>query len=217
MLKDKDIREPLFEYLEAAFGKVRIFEEKVMGGSRADILMVTESALVGIEIKSDADTYERLFSQVKDYNSFFDYNCVVVGSSHAHHVEEHIPSWWGIIVVEEAEGHIDFYYLRKMQENPSKVPLKKQLGFLWRPELSHIQEINSMHKYEGKSKAFVTDKILETVEPGLLKRQLCDELFERDYELIAERINQYRRAHGRKSRKKKSGARLGKSIKKMRG
>jgi len=28
MLKDKDIREPLFDFLEEQFGKVRIIEEK---------------------------------------------------------------------------------------------------------------------------------------------------------------------------------------------
>lgn len=32
MLHDKDIREPLFEYLEETHGKIRIIEEKNMGG-----------------------------------------------------------------------------------------------------------------------------------------------------------------------------------------
>lgn len=53
--RDKDIREPLFEYLEEKYGKIRIIEEKMMGRSRADVVMVTEDALVGLEIKSDAD------------------------------------------------------------------------------------------------------------------------------------------------------------------
>ena len=59
-LYDKDIREPLFFFLEETYGKVRFFEEKIIGKSRADIMMVTEGALIGIEIKSDADTYARL-------------------------------------------------------------------------------------------------------------------------------------------------------------
>ena len=73
-LYDRDIREPLFEFLEERFGKLRILEEKVMGGSRADVVMVTETELFGIEIKSDADTYARLESQVRDYDRYFDYN-----------------------------------------------------------------------------------------------------------------------------------------------
>ena len=53
MLYDKDIREPLFEFLEESYGKIRILEEQVMGQSRADIVMVVPDALYGIEIKSD--------------------------------------------------------------------------------------------------------------------------------------------------------------------
>ena len=68
MMYDKDIREPLFEFLEEYYGKVRIIEEKKMGRSRADVVMVLPSAVCGLEIKSDADTYARLSRQVKDYD-----------------------------------------------------------------------------------------------------------------------------------------------------
>ena len=40
MLRDKDIREPLFDFLEGMYGKIRILEEKQIGKSRADIVMV---------------------------------------------------------------------------------------------------------------------------------------------------------------------------------
>ena len=40
MLRDKDIREPLFYFLEEMCGKIRILEEKQIGKSRADIVMV---------------------------------------------------------------------------------------------------------------------------------------------------------------------------------
>ena len=96
MLHDKDIREPLFEYLEELYGKIRIIEEKTMGRSRADIVMVTTESLFGIEIKSDADTYARLDRQVKDYDKYYDYNIAVVGSSHGIHIKEHIPGYWDI-------------------------------------------------------------------------------------------------------------------------
>ena len=42
-------------------------------------MLVLEEKLIGVEIKSDADTYARLARQVKDYNKFFDYNYVLVG------------------------------------------------------------------------------------------------------------------------------------------
>ena len=194
MLYDKDIREPLFDFLEAYYGKIRIIEEKRMGRSRVDVVMVTPSSVVGIEIKSDADTYARLKRQVKDYNQSFDYNYVAAGSSHAMHIEEHVPDWWGIITVEQADGAADFYVLRKPRENP-KVDAKKKLSLLWRPELAHIQELNHMPKYRQKSKQFVIEKILLSVPQDILREQISQELFERDYTQIEELIRDYKRKH----------------------
>ena len=195
MLKDKDIREPLFEFLEETYGKVRIIEEKQIGKSRADIMMVLEDSLMGIEIKSDADTYARLERQVKDYNRFFDYCVIAVGSSHALHVDEHVPEFWGIITIEEKGEGLDFYIKRQPLPNPKrekKVKLRNQLSFLWRPELAHIQEINGMPKSKVKSKLFVIGKIMEKVELATLKQQISTELFERDYTTIEQRIAEYK-------------------------
>lgn len=192
MLLDKDIREPLFEYLEEQHEKVRILEEKTMGRSRADVVMVLEEEVVGVEIKSDADTYARLSRQVKDYDRFFDRNLVVVGTSHAHHVAEHIPDYWGIITVEEQGENCDFYMLREALENPKKKMLHK-IRLLWRPELAHIQEINGMPAYRQKSKDFVQKKILEKIPEEVLQKQISDELFERDYTTIQETIRKFKR------------------------
>jgi hypothetical protein len=97
---------------------------------------------------------------------------------------------------------------REMQAN-AKVNLKKQLSLLWRPELAHIQSLNGMAKYthrasrdawpaggrtfrtlkyKEKSKKFVIEKIEEKVPM---------ELFERDYNLIAEQIQEFRIREGR--------------------
>ncbi len=180
MLYDKDIREPLFDFLETRYDKVRVIEEKQMGRSRADLVMVLPDALVGIEIKSDADTYARLTRQVKDYDQFFDANYVVVGTRHAMHIEEHVPEWWGIITVEEEDGAADFYVLRRARENP-KVNWKRKLSLLWRAELARIQAKNMLPRYSGKSRAFVAQKILEHVPLEILRPQISEELFERDY------------------------------------
>lgn len=192
MLYDKDIREPLFDFLEETYGKIRIIEEKQMGRSRADVVMVMPSALCGIEIKSDADTYARLSRQVRDYNQYYDYNYIVAGTSHAGHVAEHVPEWWGIITVELQEGRVDFYLLREPKENP-KVNWNRKMSLLWRPELAHIQELNKLPKYKEKSKSFVIEKILLKVEKEKLREQISEELFERDYNEIEEKIKKYRK------------------------
>jgi len=77
------------------------------------------------------------------------------------------------------------------------------LSFLWRPELAHIQEINGMYKYAERSKAFVREKILETVDNDTLIKQITDELFERDYTTVVEKINEYREKNGQKKRRRK--------------
>lgn len=196
MLYDKDIREPLFYFLEEYFGKIRIFEEKRMGRSRADIVMVAPRALYGIEIKSDADTYARLKRQVKDYNQYYNYNYVVVGTKHALHIKEHVPEWWGIITVELIDEKPDFYILRKESENP-KLNMKKKMTILWRPELAHIQKINQMPEYRQKSKLFVIDKISERVPKSILEEQISQELFERDYTEIQDIIKNYKKEQKR--------------------
>ena len=191
MLYDKDIREPLFDYLEERYGKARMIEEKQMGRSRADIVMVLPGELAGIEIKSDADTYARLKRQVKDYDRFFDRNYVVAGSTHAMHIGEHVPEYWGIISVEQMEEGVDFYMIREAARNP-KMELELKLRILWWPELAHIQAICGMAKYGGKSKEFVRNKIAEGVPAEILNELISEELFERDYTEIRREIEEFR-------------------------
>ncbi len=192
LIHDKDIREPLFDFLEETYGKIRILEEKMMGRSRADVVMVTETGLYGIEIKSDADSYTRLSRQIKDYDKYYDFNIAVVGTTHAGSIKEHVPEWWGVITVEEVDGVLDFYYYRKPEKNP-KVDMKQKISILWRPELAHIQELNGMYKYSDKSKKYVTERILDTVPEDILTKQICEELFERDYTRIEETLNAFRK------------------------
>lgn len=207
ILYDKDIREPLFEFLEEVYGKVRIIEEKSMGKSRADVVMVTPDLLYGIEIKSDADTYARLKRQIRDYDLYYDCNYAVVGTSHAMHIGEHLPAWWGIITAELVENKVDFYIMRRPRQSP-KLDWKRKIDILWRPELAHIQELNGLPKYKERSKLFVQEKLLEKVPLDILQMQLCEELFERDYTEIGEKIQEFRKQNGKRARRKRKPARL---------
>ena len=198
---DKDIREPLFEFLEDQYGKIRIIEEKMMGRSRADVVMVTEKSLVGLEIKSDADTYARLSRQVKDYSRYFDFNFVVVGTSHANHIAEHVPGHFGIITVEYVQDSLDFYILRKPQKSPD-LDMSLKIQILWRPELCHLLDRNSLPAYKQKSKQYVRKVLLDRVEKEVLNRQISEALFERDYNTIEEQIEEFRREKTKPGRKR---------------
>ena len=215
MLLDKDIREPLFDFLEERYGKIRILEEKTIGRSRADVMMVLPSKLVGIEIKSDADSYARLRRQVEDYDLYFDANIVVVGSTHAAHVAEHVPETWGIISVEEvADEQVvsdeqetinrkphglnpDFYVVREMRDNP-KAELERTIRVLWRPELANIQKKYGLPAYKEKSKEFVRQVIVERLPEEIVHEQISEALFERDYTMLVEQIQTYRQEQAAK-------------------
>lgn len=182
MLYDKDIREPLFDYLEDTYGKCRIFEEKVMGRARADVVVVLPHEIIGLEIKSSVDTYDRLKGQVRNYNLYCDRNYIVTGLRHAKHVHEHVPVHWGILCIYEDNHKIIIDVIREASPNP-KVKAATQFSWAWRNELDALLLQNHLPKYRQKSKAFVVGKLLEKVPLDELKRQFCEELFERDYTL----------------------------------
>lgn len=205
ILYDHNIREPLFFFLESVYGKVRILEEKNTGDARADAVMILENLVCGIEIKSDADSYARLASQVANYDLYYDANFVIIGLSHLHHIEEHVPSWWGIITAEFDQGKIEFYIERHPQPNPNMDP-KRKLSLLWRPELNHILEQSNLPAYRQKSKDFVQNVLLERVDRSLLWHLVSEELFERDYTMISQTINAYRKTQGKAPRRKKRHA-----------
>lgn len=47
-----------------------------------------------------------------------------------------------------------------------------------------LQERNGLHKYATKSKSYVEKYILESVEEDMLKQQIREILFERDYTIF---------------------------------
>lgn len=212
MLYDKNIREPLFDFLDEIYGTNRTLEELMIGKSRADICMITKEYLYGIEIKSDADTYARLKRQVRDYNKYFDMNIVVCGSSHGNHISEHVPDNWGIITVEELDNpdidssnlqlnsNCDFYVLREPTLNP-KVTMLNKLSILWRPELVEIKDKFNLPKYDYLSKANLIIKMEEKIPEDLLQKEICSSLLERDYTKISETIENYRKENQLKKRK----------------
>ncbi len=182
ILRDADIREPLFEYLEEKYGKIRILEEKVTGRARADVVMVTPGLIYGIEIKSDADTYARLEKQVKYYNWYYDRNILVVGSKHAAHAAEHVPEWWGIYSVEAVGEKTDIYELREAVVNP-RVKDHRKISILWRSELNRLLKLNKLPVYHNRNKLAAEKRLLENVPAEILWPQVCEELFQRDYSI----------------------------------
>ena len=68
----------------------------------------------------------------------------------------------------------------------------------------HLLQKNMLPKYRTKSKSAVQDVLLECVPEEVLWPQAYEELFERDYTTIAQKINEYRQSIGQKKRRRRS-------------
>ena len=177
-MQDKEIRKILIEYLKIQHSEYRIYQEKSIGSSICDLMLVTDK-LTGFEIKSDSDNYERLPRQIAAYNHFFDQNYIVVGMSHIKSVESHVPDEWGILAVEQYGIRL----LRSARPNKSVIRLK-QLALLWKIELKNILLQNKLPLYAQKEKPFLCERIASDVEPSLLGKQIAAELMNRDYSIF---------------------------------
>ena len=216
---DKEIREPLFDFLEEFYGKIRIFEEKITGLSRTDALGVIDGQLIGFEIKSDHDTYARLQRQTADYDELCDVNYLVIGRSHRNKADQHIPKHWGIICVYEENTCDNKKIVVEIDQIPGvnpNVKLARQLDLLWRPELALLQEWNGMPKYKWQSKAFVREKILERIPEETLKHQITGLLFERDYEELLAQIREVQKTTRPRRRNMSEQRRTIKAVRKKR-
>ena len=216
---DKEIREPLFDFLEEFYGKIRIFEEKITGLSRTDALGVIDGQLIGFEIKSDHDTYARLQRQTADYDELCDVNYLVIGRSHRKQADQHIPKHWGSICVYEENTCDNKKIVVEIDQIPGvnpNVKLARQLDLLWRPELALLQEWNGMPKYKWQSKAFVREKILERIPEETLKHQITGLLFERDYEELLAQIREVQKTTRPRRRNMSEQRRTIKAVRKKR-
>lgn len=177
-MNDKQIREILVAYLKSQNSEMRIFHEKNIGGSTCDLMMVTPGAITGFEIKSDLDNYQRLDSQVQHYDRFFQYKYIVVGKSHSKTIKNKVPSYWGILVIDNDSIEIK----RKATKfDFSTWFARSQLSILWKMELKNLLNYFRLPMYAQKNKEFIINKLLEFVPLDQLRDQISYELLNRDY------------------------------------
>ncbi len=191
-LDDPAMREILFDTIEQPYERrglpYRIYEELVIGKSRADAILVTEDSIVGFEIKSDRDRLDRLEKQVKNYERFCDYCYIVTGLHYIDRIEEEVPEHWGIYdILEDEDGGLHIEILREAKRNPKERPttkLKNQMNLLWRLELMEIIYNHGIRGYSKRNKHKLRDLIVEKLGKEESKRLTCEELLNRDYSIF---------------------------------
>ena len=176
-MKDKQIREILIEYLKNQYDKARIYQEKSIGNSICDLMLVYDE-LIGFEIKSDGDNYERLNGQIDAYSKFFDRNYIVVGKTHEKSVADKVPNEWGVLCIVEDNISV----IREAKPN-KKVSRKNQLSILWQLELKNILLKNNLPLCAQKPKSYIIEKICSTIDNKTLLKNIVEELLSRDYSI----------------------------------
>jgi hypothetical protein len=166
-LWDMDIRQALHSQQLRAFHQnehCRVIDEFVVGSedARIDIAAINGS-LHGYEIKSDADSFDRLPSQIEAYNKVFDYLYLAVGNHFVSKASQALPEWWGILHVYKKNDLIVTKSIRKPKKNPDSVPLSVA-NLLWKDEIVTILQ------------SYITEVGLGKKERSLLLFQLVDTL-----------------------------------------
>lgn len=142
-MRELDVRTALLAQLREQYqldGCTRILNEFAVGGGIARIdVAVVNGQMIGIEIKSDSDTLDRLPSQAAVYNDIFDLVTVVCGNKHFSKVEKLIPDWWRIVSAVKSQKGIVLSEVRAGSENPCVDPTQIA-RLLWKEEALYVLE-----------------------------------------------------------------------------
>lgn len=171
-LCDADIRPALIRFLmsQLSAGEESVVLEELgvrCGQSRADVAVVN-GHIHGYEIKSPRDSLRRLTSQACTYSKCFDRATVVVSSPHVRGVEEILPAWWGILIVEATNAEIEFVSYRQAADNPS-LDFRVLAEFLWRDDaLALLQRYGLSRGLSSKPRGAIWDRIFDQLPPDAI-------------------------------------------------
>ncbi len=173
-MRDRDVRQALHsKVLKEHHGDANtlVLDELGLrhGICRVDVAVVN-GYLHGFEIKSDADTLERLPGQVAIYNAVLDRSTLVVGEKHAEKAHTKIPDWWGVkVVIAGPRGGIAFDSVRLPKLNTA-IDAVALAELLWRPEAVEIlRERGAPEPMLRRPRAVLYKYLAETVELDVLR------------------------------------------------
>ena len=155
-LDDRDIRSFLIDRIirtNPSSATVLIEElDLCVGEARIDLAIVNGKS-IGIEIKSDHDSLERLPKQIEVYSKIFDRVEIVSGSKLLNRVLSSVPNWWGVATVTKSrQGTLKYHRLRNCRKNYNKDPYSNA-QLLWKSEMLDLLKKKSLDgKFKYKSK-----------------------------------------------------------------
>jgi hypothetical protein len=164
-MRDRDVRAALLSDLrmEHADGATRIVEEMglLRGGVRVDVAVIN-GELSGFEIKSPADTLQRLPRQQQLYSRIFDKAWLVTSEDQRRAAERLVPAWWGFIEVTCHHGKVALHVERLPSTNPYP-DASAIAALLWRDEaLQLLANREADRGVRGKSCKHVWKRLVDT-------------------------------------------------------
>lgn len=136
-MRDTDVRSALHALLRAWHKdepNTRVVDELDLcnGSARVDVA-VLNNKLTCWEIKSPRDRLDRLPGQVDYYSRVCDEAWLVAGARHLTSARDKIPSWWGLVLIEDDDGAPRLVVERSARPNPGIDP-DALVRLLWREE-----------------------------------------------------------------------------------
>ncbi len=169
-----NISKPLVRYIKTHFSdSPRIIKEFGVceGVSRVDIAVINGN-LHGFEIKSDADTLERLPSQAQSFAKVFDYLTIVVGSRHIETARGIVPKWWGIIEARKEGRSVKLYNRRRSRKNPEQEPCEI-VKLLWADEARQLVDSFGLGTTRNIRRIDLWTRLASDVPLETLKSEVC--------------------------------------------
>lgn len=179
-MRDRDVREALRRkvFAEHIRDANTLFVEELgiaHGEVRVDIAVVN-GRFHGFEIKSDADTLQRLAAQMTAYNAVFDRVTIVVGQKHIAEVTKKVPEWWGIKLAKAGgRGAVHFEDIRAPRANDG-IRAVELARLLWRDEAVRLLEARGRRGVRGKNRAQLYEVLASELPLPELREAVRDAL-----------------------------------------
>lgn len=129
------------------------------GLGRIDMLIM-DTLLHGIEIKSESDTLQRLKDQIPLFSAVLDRVSLFVAFKHADKALRLVPPWWGVYLLSTGKtGTLEIYPAREAEPNPS--PNCKALAkLLWKSEaLALLESIDAATGVRTKNRTEIYSRV----------------------------------------------------------
>jgi hypothetical protein len=140
------------------------------GRYRVDLALIN-GAMHGFEIKSEADTVDRLPSQAEAFSGVFDQMTVIVAFKHLEQALRIVPVWWGVQITDyDVHGQVGLATLRDASDN-TNVDARALVELLWRDEaLAQLQALKVELPKRGLNRKYLYDALVDQMPLTHLRR-----------------------------------------------